>query len=132
MPESPDLYAEVANLRDQIDDMSRTVSAIARRSGAKEEILDAMDKDQMLARVFLLIDGKRTQGDIVEELRKQGVSASQATVSRKLDVLIEDWDLVRKTSRNRTGTFYVKTSLARDLRIARALENKLKPGKADG
>ena len=124
MPESSDLFAQVASLRDQLDDMGKTVSAIARRSGAKEEILEAMTKDQLLADVFSLVDGHRTQNDIVEELAKLGKLTSQPTVSRKLDALMEDWDLVRKKSRSREGTYYVRTTLARDLRIARALENK--------
>src|SRR5688572_28449010 len=121
MPESSELFAEIANLRDQIDDMSRTVSAIARKSGFKDDILEAMEKDPLLARVFMLVDGKRTQNDIVDELRKQGVG-TQPTVTRKLDSLIQDWDLVRKSTPDRTGTRYVHTSLSRDLRIARALE----------
>lgn len=134
MPESSDLFAEVANLRDQVDDMSRTVSAIARKSGVKEDILEAMTRDPLLAEVFLLVDGERTQADIVQELAGKGRPATQPTVSRKLDVLMEDWDLVRKTSRSKAGTRYIRTSLAQDLRIARALQsnggrNSTKTGK---
>ena len=122
MPETPELFAELANLRDQVDDMSRTVSAIARKSGWKEDILVAMAKDPTLARVFLLVDGRRTQNDMVTELTRTGDHVSQVTVSRKLDSLIQDWDLVRKSSRGKDGTKYVWTSLATDLRIARTLE----------
>lgn len=122
MPESSELFSEIANLRDQVDDMSRTVSAIARKSGFKDDILEAMADDRLLGQVFLLVDGLRTQGDIVDELQRQGNAATQSTVSRKLDSLVEDWDLVRKTKRDRLGIRYVHTSLARDLRIPRALE----------
>jgi hypothetical protein len=132
MPESSELYSEIANLRDQVEDMSKSISAIARRSGAKEEILKAMANDPLLGRIFLLVDGKRTQNDIVEELRGTSTAVSQPTVSRKIESLIEDFDLVRKTSRTREGTRYLHTSLARDLRIARALESKVakSPGRA--
>jgi hypothetical protein len=124
MPESSELFSEIANLRDQVDDMSRTVSAIARKSGFKDDILEAMGQDPLLAQVFLLVDGQRTQNDIVAALRERGQSATQPTISRKLDSLVEDWDLVRKTTRDRLGVRYVQTSLARNLRITRSLEKQ--------
>jgi hypothetical protein len=122
MPETPELFSEIANLRDQVDDMSRSVSAIARRSGVREEILEVMEKDVMLTRIFLLVDGRRTQKDIVAALRAAGAGGSPASVSRKIDALVEDWDLIRPTTRNASGIRYVHTSLAKALRIARALE----------
>ena len=122
MPESNELFNELANLRDQVDDMSRSVSAIARQSGLKEQVLDVMRSDPLLASIFLLIDGVRTQKDIVQALKGSGVGGSQATVSRKIDSLVEDWDLVRPTRRTAEGMRYVHTSLAKDLKIARSLE----------
>jgi arginine repressor len=107
-----------------VEDMSKTVSAIARRSGAREEILEAMANDQLLADIFLLVDGKRTQADIVSELARQGKTTSQPTVSRKLDALIQDHDIVRKKSRNSEGTCYMHTSLAADLKIVRSLTQR--------
>jgi len=121
VPETPDLFNEVAILRDQVEDMAKTVSALARHSGMRDELLEAMRKDDLLARVFLLVDGRRTQKDIVTELVAQNGKGSQATVSRKLEQLAEDWDLVRPTSRGANGTRYVHTSLAADLKIKRAL-----------
>ncbi len=99
---------------------SGTVSALARQSGYgyEDEVLNAMRTDPLLRDVFLLVNGVRTQANIVAEL-----GVGQATVSRKLDALIEDWDLVRKTTRDKQGTRYVQTSLARDLRIERALRS---------
>lgn len=128
MPETPELFNELANLRDQVDDMSRSVSALARKSGMKEDILAAMNADGVMAQVFLLVDGRRTQKEIADALRQTGgAGASQPTVSRKLDVLTQDWDLIRPTQRTTAGIRYVHTSLAKDLRIARALERK-RPG----
>lgn len=124
MPESSDLFVEVANLRDQLDDVARSVSAIARKSGVREDIIAAMTKDPALALVFLLVDGRRTQNDIITEAKKSGGSISQATVSRKLEILEQDHDLVRPTRRTKDGRCYVHTSLAKDLRIARLLQKQ--------
>ena len=124
MPETPEVFNEIANLRDRVEDMGRAVTAIARTSGFRQQVLDAMAKDPMLARIFQLVDGTRTQKDMVVALKDAGEGGSSATVSRKIEELFEDWDLIRPTSRNASGIHYVHTSLAKDLRIARALERQ--------
>jgi hypothetical protein len=125
MPESTELFNEIAMLRDQVDDMSRSVAALTRKSGLRDDIVKAMDDDPMLMRVFLLVDGKRTQTEILSELKAAGHPGSPASVSRKIDALVEDWDLIRPTRRSVKGISYVHTSLAKDLGIARALQRKL-------
>jgi len=57
---------------------------------------------------------------------------SQATVSRKIDLLVHDWDLVRPTDRSSTGIIYVHTSLARALKVKRALEKGQHKAKRPG
>ena len=135
MPETPDLFNEVALLRDQVEDMAKSVSALARHSVYRDAVLEAMKQDSLLAEVFLLVDGKRTQKDILAALRASGGSGSQATVSRKLEQLVEDWDLVRPTTRDASGIKYVHTSLAKDLKIKRTLEllgSRKESGRASG
>ena len=122
MPETPDLFNEVALLRDQVEDMAKSVSALTRQTGLREDVLAAMAKDPLLASIFLLVDGVRTQNQIVAALKANGDGGSQATVSRKLDLLIEDHDLVRITTRAADGNRYVHTQLAKDLKIKRALD----------
>ncbi|MFL6090448.1 MAG: hypothetical protein ACJ71Z_09935 [Aeromicrobium sp.] len=128
MPETPDLFAEVAMLRDQVDDMNRSVSALTRRSGALQDILEEMQKDEVLAEVFLAVDGTRSQAEIVEVLKKGRNKPSQTTVSRKLDKLVEDWDLIRPHTRSAKGIVLTQTSLARALKVERQLR-KLPPWK---
>jgi hypothetical protein len=123
MGESRELFNEVAQLRDQVDDMNRSVSALTRQSGLFEKILEAMGKDEILANIFLQVDGTRTQQGIISAMAASGLQAvSQTTVSRKIDLLVHDWDLVRPTNRSSTGIIYVHTSLARALKVKRALE----------
>lgn len=128
MAESNELFSEIATLKDQVDDIRRSVSAIARSTDVTGKVLKAMESDPLMAEVFLLVDGFRTQKEIVAKLKVDKKGGSQATVSRKIDFLIEDWDLVRPASRSGNGITYVQTSLAKDLKIARAL-SKSKPKK---
>lgn len=125
MAESTELFNEVALIRDQIDDMSRSVAALTRNSGIKDSILAAMDAEPILAHIFMAVDGTRTQTEIVAALKTAGQSASAATVSRKIEVLVEDHDLIRPTGRSARGISYVHTSLAKDLGIARSLQKKI-------
>ena len=88
MPESPDLYAEVANLRDEIEEQGSVTDALLRASAAelKQEVLEAFDKDPSLGKILQLVDGERSQNEILEQLREQGEKgANKATISRKFD-----------------------------------------------
>ena len=101
MGESRELFNEVAQLRDQVDDMNRSVSALTRQSGLFEKILEAMGKDEILANIFLQVDGTRTQQGIILAMTTARLPAdSLATVSRKIELLDQDWVLVRPTNRS--------------------------------
>lgn len=94
-----------------------------------DEILETLwtyiDKDEMLGAVYLLVDGKRTQQDIVEALRKTGLSASQPTVSRKLAKLNVELGLVEIGDRDAAGTVYMKSELDRILHLTPKVEKRL-------
>lgn len=124
MPESIELFSEIAALRDQVDDIGRSVSALARQSGFAERVFEAMKIDPLLQDTFLLVDGKRTRTEIVESLKLKG--SGQSTVYDKLESLANDWDLIRPTDKKKGSVVYVHTSLARDLKLARVLERKSK------
>lgn len=122
MPESNEVFAEISIMRERIEDIGHSVSALVRESGLKSKILAEMSEDNLLAEIFLLVDGIRTQGDIVIALGKNGSKdVSQPTVSRRMVALEKDWDLIRPTMRNAAGTRFVHTTLAKALKIERAL-----------
>jgi hypothetical protein len=94
-----------------------------------DEILKAIwayiDDDETLGEVFLLVDGTRTQQDIVTALRAKGISASQPTVSRKLQKLNIELGLVEIGDRDAAGTVYVKSDLDRILHMTGKVERRL-------
>ncbi|MEX0666092.1 MAG: hypothetical protein WD598_15180 [Acidimicrobiia bacterium] len=125
MGETPELYAEVANLRDEVEEQGAMLDALVRSSSRRSEILDALDKDEALRAVLLLIDGNRAQNDVVDALRAQGVSgASAATVSRKVDILANELGLVLLSRQHAGGKVYRRTRLERALNIVRTLERE--------
>jgi hypothetical protein len=131
MPETPDLFSEVANMRDELEEQGTMIDALVRTSAAerKDAILEEMQKDSALADVFLLVDGQRSQGEIVQNLSgssNRGVSG--ASVSRKLEKLAKDMDLIVLARRVAAGNVYRKTRLDRVLGITREL-NRRRPQK---
>ncbi len=123
-PESADLYAEVAMLRDRVEELNKSVSVLTRYSPLLSDVLNAIDADPLLAAVFLAVDGVRTQAEIVDYLKSRNVSqSSQPSVSRRLDRLCEDFDLVRVSTRTQRGKTYVHTDVARALKLDRTLKS---------
>ncbi len=103
------------------------IDALVRMSGHehKQQILEEMEKDPGLAQVFLLVDGSRSQGEILRILQeKQDKGASSATVSRKLDHLHRDLNLIHFVRRSAAGNVYRPGRLAHVLGIARSLNKK--------
>jgi len=72
-----------------IEAMTRTLLR-SQGNDRREEILDAVNEDDALKAVYLLIDGERGQAEIAEALKD---SCSGRTVNRKLDELENEWGL---------------------------------------
>jgi len=124
MPESLDLFHEVARLRDEVEEQGEMIDTLVRTNarGLRTEVLDEMKKDPTLAEVLLLVDGARSQGEILKVLQQRGgKGASSATVSRKLDYLHRDLRLIHFVKREKSGNVYRTGRLDQVLGITRAL-----------
>jgi len=123
VPETHDLFNEVAQIKDEVEDVREMVDALVRVNSnqLKADILKDMVSDRALAEVFLLIDGSRSQGEILKALQERGVKgASPASVSRKLERLGE-LNLVHFVRREAAGKVYRTARLAEVLGLRRAL-----------
>lgn len=61
-----------------------TLVARADRERILQVLLGVVRKNTMVGQIYLLLDGKRTQRQIRDELAKHGVETSEATVSRRM------------------------------------------------
>jgi hypothetical protein len=127
MPESIDAFAELRAMRARLEGIEHRQEMLVRAHS--DEILAAIwryvDHDEMLGEVFLLVDGKRTQQDIVSALKTKGITASQPTVSRKLAKLNVELGLVEIGDRDAAGTVYMKSDLDRILHLTSKVERRL-------
>lgn len=63
----------------------------------RDEILQALEaavrRDPLLGQIYLLLDGKRTQQDVLESLSGFDVTTSQSTVSRRMADLVSEYGI---------------------------------------
>lgn len=123
MAESDELFNEVAQLRDEVEEQGAMIGALVHISGneLRDEILQDMEKDRALREVYLLVDGKRTQGEIAADLDTRGI-AKKSAVSLKFEKLAEDYNLIQHVRRAKAGKIYRRTRLAKTLKIDRGLD----------
>lgn len=127
MPESLELFAQVALLRQEVEEHGAILSSILRAQAPqlREEMLAAMRKDRTLAAIFIAVDGKRTQGEILKLVVAQGLKAANvAGVSRRMDRLAHEFGLISLARRTGSGKVYRRTVLDKALRISRAIEKE--------
>lgn len=69
----------------------------------RHQILAALEEvvtnDPLVAQVYLLLDGSRTQKSILEELGRFGISTSQAVVSRRMTDLVGEYGVAEQVAR---------------------------------
>jgi hypothetical protein len=124
MAETLDLFAEVAAMRDELEEQGTMIDALVRTSGSsfRDQVMAVMTDDPTLAEVYRLVDGQRTQAEILETLRSRGMKgASSRGISERMAKL-HDLDLIMLVDRRAGGAkVYRRTRLDRALGISRAL-----------
>lgn len=117
-------YGEIQQIRAELRDHGGILRSLlyAQAGHITEEILAQMTADPLLARVFLLVDGLRSQRDIVMALADQDISgASQSTVSRRMSRLTDDFGLIAPIGRGAEGgVAYQTTPVAEALKVGAA------------
>lgn len=93
MAETLETAHEIQTIRFRIESIEGTQQLLLRSRASEirnEIIAEVFDKYANLAAVYLAVDGKRSQAEIVEALVAGGIAIIQPTVSRRLAVLLEE------------------------------------------
>lgn len=117
MPESDELSAAIGHIKYKVDSMDRTLERLLRVNG-KAMIADYMEQfaaDPILAKVYLSVDGHKTQKAIGEDT---GYSA--AVITNRIKVLV-DLDLIELLRVTKEGKIYQYTKMERIFKISRNL-----------
>jgi hypothetical protein len=121
MAESDELFAEVAKLRDEVDEQGLMLDALVRSSGIGDQLVARIAEDDVMKAILLEVDGEKSQAEIANGLKSRGLGASEATVSRRIDVLTNDLGLIALSHRGQTGKVYHRTRLDSALKVSRRL-----------
>lgn len=123
MGESELLFSEVASMRDELEEQGAMINALVRATGkeGRDRLLADFASDPALKEIYLLIDGVRSQGQIVKALESKKLKgASRSAVSRKIDELFHH-GLIARVGQTREGVIYKKSRLDVALGITREL-----------
>jgi hypothetical protein len=117
-------FGEIRQIRARLEGIEHTQQVLVR---SQEQvilppIMAVLKGNDMLARVFLLVDGQRTQGDIGKALAAQGVSGDKSLVSRHLEKLAMDLQVIELADQRGTAKIYKKAGIDSILKITRQLE----------
>ncbi|HXE98741.1 MAG TPA: hypothetical protein VN458_00175 [Solirubrobacterales bacterium] len=124
MTESIDLFNEIRQLRSRVEDIGGMTEVLVRaQRDLVQELVFRLGDDLALKATFLAVDGQRSQGEILEVLKKNKThGASHATVSRKIEILEKDLHLIELVDRTAKGKVYKRSRLDEILGISRRLE----------
>lgn len=117
MPESDELNAAIGHIKYKVDSMDRTLERLLRVNG-KAMIADYMEQfaaDSILAKVYLSVDGDKTQKEIGENT---GYSA--AVITNRIKTLV-DLDLIELLRVTKEGKIYQYTKMESIFKISRNL-----------
>src|SRR5262245_46608318 len=124
MAESRDAFAELRSMRSRLEGIEHRQEMLVRAHA--DEILatvwNYIDSDEALGEIYLLINGARTQKQIVAELAKKGIKLDQSNVSRKLKRLMSELGLVEVSDRDASGAVLRKSDLDKILHLTPKVE----------
>lgn len=117
MPESDELNAAIGHIKYKVDSMDRTLERLLRVNG-KAMIADYMEQfaaDPILAKVYLSVDGYKTQTAISEY-----TGYSPAVITNRIKTLV-DLDLIELLQVTKEGKIYQYTKMESIFKISRNL-----------
>lgn len=117
-----ELFNQVRAINSRVTGMERTQEVLVRAEARQivDPFLDAVRADPVLGRIYLEVDGTKSQNEIAAALR-----TSPATVSRKLDALEKDWHLIVLKDRTKDGKLYERAPVERILNLSRRVTRAL-------
>jgi hypothetical protein len=133
MPDDNETQNALLAIHSRLGTIEGKVNLVARaeRAAILAVLEEAVRGEPLLGQIYLLLDGKRSQGDVLEELATYGITTSQATVSRRMGDLVTEYGLADPVGRG-GGLVLRKNRAAEDVlnltrRVRRWLEDEKQP-----
>lgn len=117
MPESEELNAAIGHIKYKVDSMDRTLERLLRVNGKAmlADYLEQFATDPILAKVYLSVDGYKTQKSIGKD-----TGYSPAVITKRIKILV-DLDLIELLRVIQAGKIYQYTKMESIFKISRNL-----------
>jgi hypothetical protein len=131
MPESTNALNELQRLRLDVDDLKAITGALLHaQPDLPQRVLAKLRSDPTLTRALLLVDGQKSQNDILVVLKAERYKgASKRGVSERFKYLSEDLGLIAFDRREKNGSIYRRTALDAALKTSQTLEREARSGR---
>ena len=89
MAETPETAGDIQQIRYDVEVIKNAQTLLVRSNGHQliEQFKQLFEKAPLLADIYIEIDGRRTQAQILKSLKSKGVELSQPTLSRRMQDL---------------------------------------------
>jgi hypothetical protein len=86
MPSDEEIQNALLAIHSRLGTIEGKVTLVARadREAIRAALREEVQKKPLMAQIYLLLDGQRSQREVYEELLKVGVKTSEMTVSRRI------------------------------------------------
>jgi hypothetical protein len=86
MPTDEEIQNALLAIHSRLGTIEGKVTLVARadREAIRAALREDVQKKPLMAQIYLLLDGQRSQREVYEELLKVGVKTSEMTVSRRI------------------------------------------------
>lgn len=121
MSETNEALSEIKKLRSEVDQQGEMLDALVRYDPrVRDSILEEFKKDRVLAEVYLLFDGNRTQQQIVENMKTLNTKgASAPMITRKIDKLRNTMRVITPVAQKGKSWIYTHSRLGRALSLTK-------------
>jgi hypothetical protein len=128
VPDDPEIQNALLAIHARLGTIEGKINLVARAE--REEIIsvlqEAVRENPLLGQIYLLLDGNRTQQDVLNELTSQGIATSQPTVSRRMADLVTEYGIADTVG---SGAVLRKNRAAEDvLNLTRRVRRWLEDG----
>jgi hypothetical protein len=131
VPSDEDIHNALLAIHSRLNTIDGKVTLVARadRDRVLEVLEEAVRRTPMLGQIYLLLDGKRSQRQILAELASSGVTTSEATISRRMADMASEYGIADYVTTTAAGKIYRKN---REMESVLNLTSRIKRWLGDG
>jgi hypothetical protein len=110
VPTDEDIHNALLAIHSRLNTIDGKVTLVARadRDRVLQVLEEVVRRNPLLGRIYLLLDGKRSQRQILAELKRQGVTTSEATISRRMSDMASEYGIADYVTTTAAGKIYRK------------------------